>query len=199
MICDANWVNSLDLPNFKFYQLNPNIMSKSEILQKLSDGFSLVGETIINIEKESFFLRKDNKWSAAENIKHLTLSVNPLNMAFSLPNFTLLFFGKLNRPAKNYAEITAKYYQKLAEGAVATPQFIPEEINVDANKEDLIQEFKKTNDKFLKKIDSFEEEDLDKHLIPHPVLGKLTIREMLYFTICHTLHHHKAIISQTSL
>ena len=72
-------------------------------------------------------------------------------------------------------------------------------MNVEGNKEDLIQEFKMTNDKFLKKLDSFEEDDLDKYLIPHPVLGKLTIREMLYFTICHTLHHHKAIISQANI
>lgn len=174
-------------------------MNKSEILHELSEGFSLFEKTNRATKNDTFFLRKDNKWSVAENTKHLILSVNPLNRAFSLPNFTLLFFGKLNRPTKNYDEISAIYYQKLAEGAVATPQFIPEEMNVEGNKEDLIQEFKMTNDKFLKKLDSFEEDDLDKYLIPHPVLGKLTIREMLYFTICHTLHHHKAIISQANI
>ncbi len=172
-------------------------MNKTEILQKLSEGFSIVEETIKNTDNEDFFFKKENKWSAVENIKHLILSVNPLNMAFSLPNFTLLFFGKLNRPTMNYDEIVEKYHQKLSEGVVATPQFVPEPISLDSNKEDLIQEFKKTNDKFLKKVDSFEEEDLDKYLIPHPVLGKLTIREMLYFTICHTLHHHKAIVATT--
>lgn len=173
-------------------------MNKIEILQKLSEAFSLVEETIRDTKNETFFLRKDNKWSVAEDTKHLILSVNPLNTAFSLPNFTLLFFGKLNRPARNYDEIFEKYYQKLAEGAVATPQFIPEGISINSNQADLIQEFKKANDKFLKKVDNFEEDDLDKYLIPHPVLGKLTIREMLYFTICHTLHHYKAINFQKS-
>ena len=170
-------------------------MDKKQILQKLSEGFDLVEETLRNTENDVFFRRKDDKWSVAENAKHLILSVNPLNMAFSLPNFTLLFFGKLNRPARNYEEMVEKYHQKLAEGAVATPQFIPE--GVSSNQEDLIQELKKTNDKFLIKVDNFEEEDLDKYLIPHPVLGKLTIRVMLYFTICHTLHHHKAILATT--
>jgi DinB superfamily len=173
-------------------------MNKQEILQKLAEGFSLVEETIWKIENESFFHRKGNKWSAAENTKHLILSVNPLNMAFSLPNFALLFFGKLNRPPRSYDEIVDKYHQKLAEGAVATPKFIPDGISIESNQSDLIEEFKLTNDKFLKKVDSFGEEDLDKYLIPHPVLGKLTIREMLYFTICHTLHHHKAILFQQS-
>jgi hypothetical protein len=171
-------------------------MTKLEILQKLSEGFALVEETLRKINDVDFYVRKDNKWSIAENCKHLSLSVKPLNMAFSLPNFTLLFFGKLNRPARNYEEMVQEYHQKLAEGAVATPQFIPKEISVENTKEELIQEFKKINDSFLLKVKDFEEEDLDKYLIPHPVLGKLTIREMLYFTICHTLHHHKAILFQ---
>lgn len=171
-------------------------MVKPEILQKLSEEFSIIEETLRKINNVDFYVRKDNKWSIAENCKHLSLSVKPLNMAFSLPNFALLFFGKLNRPSRNYEEMVLEYHQKLAEGAVATPQFIPKEISVENKKEDLIQEFKKINDSFLIKVEDFEEEDLDKYLIPHPILGKLTIREMLYFTICHTLHHHKAILFQ---
>lgn len=171
-------------------------MTKQEIYQKLAEGFSTVEDTLRKIERVDFYGKKDNKWSIAENCKHLSLSVKPLNIAFSLPNFTLLFFGKLNRPAWNYGEIVTKYHQKLAEGAVATSQFIPNELSAENTQGDLIEEFKKINDSLLIKVDNFEEEDLDKYLIPHPVLGKLTIREMLYFTICHTLHHHQAILFQ---
>jgi hypothetical protein len=39
------------------------------------------------------------------------------------------------------------------------------------------------------KLDKFTEEELDKYILPHPLLGKLTIREMMYFTIYHVLHH----------
>ena len=67
-------------------------MNKIEILQKLSEGFDLFEDTLRNTENEIFFRKKDDKWSIAENTKHLILSVNPLNMAFSLPNFALLFF-----------------------------------------------------------------------------------------------------------
>ncbi len=172
-------------------------MNKTEIIQKLAEGFYLIEDTIRHTKNDAFFYKKDNKWSVAENTKHLILSVNPLNLAFSLPNFTLLFFGKLDRPTKNYDEIVQTYHQILAEGAVASPKFIPKGISIDSNQTDLIEEFKEVNDKFLRKVDGFEEEDLDKYLIPHPVLGKLTIREMLYFTICHTLHHHKAMVATT--
>jgi hypothetical protein len=33
------------------------------------------------------------------------------------------------------------------------------------------------------------ESELDSYILPHPILGKLTIREMLFFTLYHdTLH-----------
>ena len=116
-------------------------------------------------------------------------------MAFSLPNFTLLFLEKLNRETRSYEEMVEKYLQKLSQGAVATEKFMPEKLSIENKKEDLIEELKHINNSFLKKVDDFTEEDLDKYLLPHPVLDKLTIREMLYFTIYHTLHHHKAIIT----
>ena len=31
--------------------------------------------------------------------------------------------------------------------------------------------------------------DLDVYILPHPLLGKVTLREMLYFTIHHNEHH----------
>jgi hypothetical protein len=39
------------------------------------------------------------------------------------------------------------------------------------------------------KLNKFTEEELDKYILPHPLLGKLTIREMMFFTIYHVLHH----------
>jgi hypothetical protein len=169
-------------------------MTKQEIIQKLSEGFIIVETTINQSHNDNMFQQKDNKWSAAQNVQHLILSIKPLNLAFTLPNFALLFFGKLNRNPRNYDEIVEKYHQKLAEGGVSTEQFTPKKEL--PTKEDLIGEFKTVNEIFLKKINDFTEEDLDKYLLPHPLLGKLTLREMLYFTIYHTLHHHKAILFQ---
>jgi hypothetical protein len=43
-------------------------------------------------------------------------------------------------------------------------------------------------------MDKFSEAQLDEYVLPHPILGKLTIREMLYFTIYHATHHHLATL-----
>ena len=44
-----------------------------------------------------------------------------------------------------------------------------------------------------KNLDKFSEEDLDKFILPHPLLGKLTMREMMYFTIYHAQHHENIV------
>lgn len=47
-----------------------------------------------------------------------------------------------------------------------------------------------------KSLAKFNEEDLDNYILPHPLLGKLTMREMLYFTAYHVTHHHKIVLNQ---
>jgi len=42
-------------------------------------------------------------------------------------------------------------------------------------------------------LSGFSEEDLDKLILPHPLLGKLTLREMMYFTIYHVQHHQRIV------
>ncbi len=39
------------------------------------------------------------------------------------------------------------------------------------------------------KIPGWSEAALDRYRLPHPLLGKLTVREMLFFTLYHNAHH----------
>ncbi|MFN2437645.1 MAG: hypothetical protein ABR503_00495 [Chitinophagaceae bacterium] len=43
-------------------------------------------------------------------------------------------------------------------------------------------------------LNKYSEEEIDRFVLPHPLLGKLTLREMMYFTIYHVEHHHKITI-----
>ena len=52
---------------------------------------------------------------------------------------------------------------------------------------------KKEVEKLVHKLDKFTEDDLDKYVLPHPLLGKLTLREMLCFTIYHVRHHEEIV------
>lgn len=46
----------------------------------------------------------------------------------------------------------------------------------------------------MAKVDIFEEEDLETLLIPHPMLGKITLKEMLYNAAYHVQHHQNQTI-----
>ncbi|QLH34686.1 MAG: DinB family protein [Cyclobacteriaceae bacterium] len=41
------------------------------------------------------------------------------------------------------------------------------------------------------KLNRFSEAELDLYILPHPLLGKLTLREMIYFTCYHVQHHQE--------
>ena len=43
------------------------------------------------------------------------------------------------------------------------------------------------------------EKKLDRYQAPHPALGKLTIREMLYFTIFHNVHHARLVAERLTV
>jgi len=166
-------------------------LTKEEIISQLNVGFSDVEKTILAAHADALFQKPGEKWSAAENVEHLVLSVKPLSLAFRLPKLVLRYFGKPNRPCRTYQELVNRYHAKLSAGGKATSAFIPHPKASDRNA--LTAHFNRHNQKFLASLKNWNEPDLDRYLLPHPLLGKLIVREMLYFTIYHTQHHLRAI------
>lgn len=118
-----------------------------------------------------------------------------MNMALALPLFVLrLLFGKANRKSKSYDELVAKYQAKLKAGGRAPGRFVPggKEKNTEVLEEKLLG----LVDSLQKKVNALSEDQLDQYILPHPLLGKLTLREMIYFTIYHVQHHHKLVQNQ---
>jgi DinB superfamily len=169
-------------------------MNKSEIVSQIQTNIDGIIATAEKMPDELFFKRFDEKWSVAENLQHLTLAVKPLFLAFNLPKFVpRLLFGKPNRSSRTYEEIVEKYQKKLADGAKASAAYQPK-IKTKVKKTLLINDFKATYSRFSQLFaENFSEMQLDNYLLPHPILGKITVREMLYFTTYHILHHHHTI------
>ena len=40
---------------------------------------------------------------------------------------------------------------------------------------------------------AWSERALDRYRLPHPLLGRLTVREMLLFTLYHSVHHFSLV------
>ena len=107
------------------------------------------------------------------------------------PLQALLWYGavrKANRPSRTYDELVMKYKTKLTAGGKASRPFIPSVVGFE-KKAGLIKKYAAQKQKLIAKIEKQSEADLDKYILPHPLLGKVTLREMLYFTIHHNEHH----------
>lgn len=165
-------------------------MEKQEISDKLKKAHLAFTLFIDSLTDEEFLVSYDGKWTPGQQLDHIYISVKPLTQALYLPDFILkLLFGKANRPSKTYEELVEKYQKKLADGGRATSKFIPKEISV-SQKEELIDSLTYSVEKLIKHVQGSSEKELDVLVLPHPLLGKLTLREMLYFTIYHVGHHH---------
>ena len=168
-------------------------MSKNEIIEKLNQHYTEFIRYIDSLPEKDFNYNREDKWTAGQQLDHIILAVNPLTQGFILPAFAFgLIFGKSNRPGSSYDELVKKYHQKLAAGGRASSRFIPPSINY-AQKQNLLKRLTTLISTLTRQVNKFSEKDLDTYILPHPLLGKLTIREMLYFTVYHVQHHQENI------
>jgi DinB superfamily len=165
-------------------------MLRQELIQQLKGKHSAFTAYIAGLPNTVFETAVNGKWSPGQQLDHIHRSTRPVVLAFTLPKFVLgMAFGKPNRPIRNYNELVQKYLSKLQLGGRATGRFIPQPL-IPQQKEKTIKALESTIVSLCNKISRSTEEDLDKFLLPHPLLGKLTLREMIYFTIYHVEHHH---------
>ena len=166
-----------------------HIHDKPQIISALTEKVDEFNNYISSLNKEQLEATPNGKWSAGQNLDHLIRAIKPLQLAYGLPKFALtILFGKTNRPSRTYDEVVTKYKTKLAAGGKASGPFIPPTISFE-KKNELIKKYTEHKQKLISKIEKQSESDLDKYILPHPLLGKVTLREMLYFTIHHNEHH----------
>jgi DinB superfamily len=170
-------------------------MTKEEIIIATNKEFTLLASICTKMDDAIYFASLNEKWSVADNVKHLLISTNMSSLAFWLPMFLVRWIGGTpNRPSKSYDELVAKYKLKLEQGAVASGRFVPKPTKDVTTKKSILKQWDKVSTHYLSALKKNRtEEDLDNYLVKHPLLGKLTIRELCYFTIYHTQHHLQAI------
>ena len=102
--------------------------------------------------------------------------------------------GKPNRASRSYEALVIKYQEKLQQGGKASGRYIPGIIKASNGKNPLLEQWKKVTGLYLDAIrKNWTNDELDKYIVGHPLLGKITLRELSYFTIYHTYHHYNTI------
>jgi hypothetical protein len=169
------------------------MQKKEQLVPAIGQEFDAFADLIMQWPDATFEATPGGKWSAGQQLDHLIRSVKPVSLALRLPGWLLrILFGKPNRPSRTYEVLVEKYRQKLSAGGVAPGAFVPPVIPL-ARKQQLLDAYKMQQQRLIKIVERWQDADLDRYLLPHPLLGKLTLREMLYFTVYHTGHHYRQL------
>lgn len=170
------------------------IQSKLEIISALQDSNQRAQAWFSAIPTQEYFARQGEVWSAADNVDHMLKAIKPIVKALKLPRVALqTMFGKADKPSRTYEEVCQTYRAEIAKGAKASGRFLPDEDvpveNREVFKEQQLGELSKAVETLISACENWDEDTLDQYQLPHPIIGNLTIREMLFFTIYHNLRH----------
>ena len=142
---------------------------------------------------DAFFRPLGEAWSPADNVRHLTKSIGAVGRGLRFPRLALrLRFGAAKRPSRTYEQVREAYHGVLAAGGKAgrfTPEARELPSDLEGRRREIMEARESAADEFLRAAERWSEDALDRLQMPHPLLGKLTVREMLYFTLYHNLHH----------
>lgn len=172
-------------------------MEKAQLANLLNEKHDKLVQWLHAQPPEKWAAGPSGKWTSGQHIVHLVQSTRPLVTALSLPGFVLrLRFGKANRPSRDYETVVARYHERLAKSnGVVSPfsQKMPD--TPPGEKEKWMAEMAALNGKVNRKLHRYSEAQLDGLLVPHPLMGKMTLREILLWNAYHTAHHHHILAS----
>lgn len=173
------------------------LKTKADVLQALAQLKDVEAEFWLGIPPERFEQPFGEAWSPADTVRHLIKSTVPIKKALKLPKTTLrVMFGKGKGISTSYGELVERYAAALKAGGKAgsfSPSAHDMPVDLVKSQKDLVTECGSEIEALARAVDPWSEKDLDIYRLPHPLLGKLTVREMLLFTLHHYEHHREII------
>ncbi len=170
------------------------IATKSDLIGALEDSNRCAENWFLEIPASLFFTRHGEVWSPSDNVDHMIKAVKPITKALKLPKITLqAMFGRPEKSSMAYEELCQLYRDEIAKGAKASGRYLPDQEtpseNAEEKKKALLEQWSKASIELVLVAERWDESELDQYQLSHPIIGKLTIREMLFFTIYHNLRH----------
>ncbi|TXD45928.1 DinB family protein [Polaribacter sp. IC073] len=175
-------------------------MTKEVIVDLLEEKHRTLFDWLEKQPKENWGKGPQGKWTTGQQIQHLADSLQLLNNALSYPRFFLKYkFGLCNRATRDYETVARNYQQKLEENKDIAALFNSKlKKPILKNRERLINRLQIQNKKLQYKVRKISDLNLDTLVIPHPLMGKMTLREIIMWTVHHTEHHTNILIHNYS-
>lgn len=170
-------------------------MDKESIANLLEEKNQNLINWLKNQEPEKWLEGPEGKWTTGQHALHLLQSIKPLNAALSMPRFLLRYkFGKANRDVRTYEAIVERYQDRLKEAQGKTYKGSQ---NMKApslkDKQYILDRLQVENKKLQYKTKKMSDNNLDTLILPHPLMGKMPVRELIMWTAHHIEHHTKTL------
>lgn len=166
-------------------------MHKEDIILALEEKHKILIKWLEDQEDDKWEIGPKDKWTTGQQTLHLLQSISKLNMALSIPKFILKSkYGKSNREVRDYHTVVKRYHERLKDANGGT--FGPSrnmKIPKLRDKSYLLDRIQTENKKLQYKTNKWSDEQLDTIILPHPLMGKMPVREMIMWTAYHIEHH----------
>ncbi len=137
-----------------------------------------------------FTAKSTGEWSPSEHLAHLYSRVEILNKKLHQPKFlyNLSFERSKDHVGRTEEEIKAKYAAKVELLGGITSPMAPQGPGL-AEKPSKLVAWMSQHNKLMKKCKALKAEELDQLLVKESPIGKISLREMLFFHI-HDIYMH---------
>jgi len=168
-----------------------DVQTKSQLTTDLKNAFLETIEWVNQQPADHFNMDMvSGKWTIAGHLYHLIKSTKAVSQGMKMPKAQLEgLFGKINRAERSYEGMIEKYTRTINDVKFKTPNPYEAEAGRTFDQPSLIKRFEHELDQFISVLENWKEDDMGNYVMPHPAMGKCTMREFCYFTILHTYHH----------
>lgn len=163
-------------------------MEEVNSLQKFIDEHHRFSSFISSLDANQFTQIRNGKWSPAQQLNHINLCLTPIAKAMNAKAYLLGKFGTLNRPQMDEETVISTYKAALSNGGKAPDQFVPQAV-VATSMNELVAELETLLTSIRESGIHFSETEFNTIVMPHPLLGNLSINEMLWLMTYHAEHH----------
>jgi hypothetical protein len=175
--------------------LHTDHLTREDLVSALTASETDVADFFASLTPDELVLRVESAWTPTEQLAHLNTVVSAIAKGFAVSRFILrIRYGRARGPRRSHTALRDDYRALLAAGGRAAGPFEPSRQDLspaqsEAHRQALLARWTRVNGRLQKALELWDEKHLDTIRLPHPLLGKISAREMIYFTVYHSEHH----------
>ena len=167
-------------------------LSTKQCLNDLCRTHLALIDYVNGLTEAELVFNEAGRWNAGQQLQHVYLCLDVISKAMASKAYIDQTFGRIDREVKTFDEVLDWYRAGLANGGKAPERFEPSPFEP-GQKAGLVAAMNDLLTRLREQTAAYTDAELDSLVLPHPFLGRMTIREMLFLMTEHPLVHRRSI------